>query len=85
MAASNSGGPFTAEFDKLVAHVLDHFHVPSVSISVVDGKETFAKARDTNLLTSPYLSVHINLQALRSHDVFEAQWADLFATSIHCD
>jgi peptidoglycan/xylan/chitin deacetylase (PgdA/CDA1 family) len=37
-------GPFDAAFDKKVADILDHFHVPSASIAVVDGNKTFAKA-----------------------------------------
>jgi len=40
----SSGGPFTESFDKRVQTLLDHFHVPSISISVIDGNDTFAKA-----------------------------------------
>lgn len=36
-------GPFTRKFDERVAYVLDRFHVPGISISVVDGERTFAK------------------------------------------
>lgn len=39
----SADGPFTTKFDKRVQTILDHFHVPGVSISVVIGNETFAK------------------------------------------
>lgn len=39
----SEGGPFTTKFDERVQTILDHFHVPGVSISVVIGNETFAK------------------------------------------
>jgi CubicO group peptidase (beta-lactamase class C family) len=39
----SAGGPFTTGFDERVQTLLDHFHVPAVSISVVDGDKTFAK------------------------------------------
>ena len=39
----SAGGPFTTDFDTRVQTLLDHFHVPAVSISVVDGDKTFAK------------------------------------------
>lgn len=39
----SAGGPFTARFNKRVQTILNHFHVPSVSMSVVNGNETFAE------------------------------------------
>jgi CubicO group peptidase (beta-lactamase class C family) len=39
----SDGGPFTTDFDQRVETLLHHFHVPAISISVVDGDETFAK------------------------------------------
>ncbi|KAI4087199.1 MAG: hypothetical protein LQ344_006945 [Seirophora lacunosa] len=35
--------PFTQEFDEYVIDLLDHWHVPGLSIAVVDGRETFSK------------------------------------------
>lgn len=39
----SADGPFTTKFDKRVQIILDYFHVPGVSISVVIDNETFAK------------------------------------------
>lgn len=35
--------PFIPELDALVDETLDHFHVPGLSIAIIDGDETFAK------------------------------------------
>ncbi|KAI4180465.1 MAG: hypothetical protein L6R41_007226 [Letrouitia leprolyta] len=35
--------PFTFEFDERVLHLLRYWHVPGLSIAVVDGNETFSK------------------------------------------
>ena len=35
--------PFNADFDKLVAETLAHWHTPGISIAVVDGEQTFSK------------------------------------------
>ena len=35
--------PFTSCFDELVSRNLGHWHVPGISITVVDGDETFSK------------------------------------------
>lgn len=40
--------PFTTEFDALVSNLLDEWHVPGMSIAIVDGERTFAKARLRN-------------------------------------
>lgn len=48
----SSQGPFTESFDALVARVVERFHVPGLSISVVDGERTFAKVA-TQLLRFP--------------------------------
>ena len=42
--AYSSGGPFTTKFDEQVQTLLSHFHVSGVSIAVIDGNDTFAKA-----------------------------------------
>ncbi|MCJ1469463.1 hypothetical protein MMC07_008096 [Pseudocyphellaria aurata] len=36
--------PFSPELDTLIEETLKHFHVPGLSIAVIDGKETSAKA-----------------------------------------
>ncbi|KAK2592732.1 hypothetical protein QQS21_009575 [Conoideocrella luteorostrata] len=43
--AANGDGqtPFTGDFETFVDHVLQHFHVPSVSIGIVDGDKTHLK------------------------------------------
>ena len=35
--------PFNSKFDALVENTLKHFHIPGLSIAVIDGNETFAK------------------------------------------
>lgn len=40
--------PLSPEFDALVEEILDHFHVPGLSIAVIDGNETFAKVLRTH-------------------------------------
>lgn len=37
--------PFTPEFDALVMENLNHWHVPGLSVAVVDDDETFSKVR----------------------------------------
>ena len=37
------GSPFSYSFDELVSHNLDYWHVPGISIAVVDGNETYSK------------------------------------------
>jgi hypothetical protein len=37
--------PFNAEFEKLAYDTLELWHVPAVSIAVVDGSESFARVR----------------------------------------
>lgn len=39
----NNRSPFTAEFDEAVTHLLNQWHVPGLSIAVIDGDETFSK------------------------------------------
>ncbi|MCJ1262605.1 hypothetical protein MMC22_002475 [Lobaria immixta] len=39
----DSRNPFSPELDALIEETLDHFHVPGLSIAVIDGNETFAK------------------------------------------
>ena len=54
MAPSATSDPFSPEFDERVAQILDHFHVPSMSISVVNGPDTFVKVRQNPLLIFIY-------------------------------
>lgn len=35
--------PFTPEFNEQVNHLLDRWHVPGLSVAIVDGNETFSK------------------------------------------
>ena len=39
--------PFSHSFDELVSHNLDYWHVPGISIAVVDGNETYSKVCST--------------------------------------
>lgn len=43
--ASTDSTPFTDDFKEYLDGLLDHYHVPSVSISVIDGDETHIKVR----------------------------------------
>ncbi|KAM4054610.1 beta-lactamase [Hirsutella rhossiliensis] len=36
--------PYTADYDALASKILDQWHVPGMSIAVVDGDDIFAKA-----------------------------------------
>lgn len=40
---ASDASPLTPDFDKLVADTLDHWHVPGISIAVIDGDKTFSK------------------------------------------
>ena len=40
---SDVSTPFSSKFDALVERTLRHFHVPGLSIAVIDGNETYAK------------------------------------------
>lgn len=45
----SSSNPLSPQFDTLVQQTLDHFHVPGLSIAVVDGNDTFAKVLPDHL------------------------------------
>ncbi len=40
---SDDDGPLDKNFEKLVTETLELWHVPGVSIAVVDGENTYAK------------------------------------------
>ena len=52
----DSLSPFHADFDKYVLQVLEHFHVPGLSVAVIDGNRTWAKVRYIYSLTCTSLS-----------------------------
>lgn len=41
-SSSDKGSPLDSAFEKLVLETLDEWHVPGLSIAVVDGDETWA-------------------------------------------
>ena len=47
--------PFNTKFDAFVEDTLNHFHVPGLSIAVVDGNQTFAKV----LISSYFTRLHV--------------------------
>ena len=47
--SDSSSNPWSPQFDTLVQQTLDHFHVPGLSIAVVDGNDTFAKVLPDHL------------------------------------
>ncbi len=49
-------GPFDAKFAKLVKETLDKWHVPGISIAVVDGDDMWAEV--TPLMISYTLNTH---------------------------
>jgi hypothetical protein len=42
-SARDAASPFTSKFDSLVDNALESFKIPSLSIAVVDGDQTFSK------------------------------------------
>lgn len=44
--------PFASKFDELVYHLMDHWHVPGLSIAIVDGSKTFSKGYGFSTLPS---------------------------------
>lgn len=42
-APAEDHSPFTPSFDDEVAQLLDKWHVPGLSIAVIDGNDTFSK------------------------------------------
>ncbi|KAL2840324.1 beta-lactamase/transpeptidase-like protein [Aspergillus pseudodeflectus] len=50
----DDSNPLTEAFDAKVEHVLEHYHVPGLAVSVVRGGKTYAKGYGTsNLSTTP--------------------------------
>ena len=43
MEPNNNNGPLDKKFEKLVTETLDHWHVPGISIAVVDGDKPYAQ------------------------------------------
>ncbi|KAL8723192.1 MAG: hypothetical protein Q9225_000458 [Loekoesia sp. 1 TL-2023] len=52
--------PFTPDFDEDVGHLLNHWHVPGLSVAIVDGNETFTKGYGV----SSFPSVNVNPSTL---------------------
>lgn len=48
--ASLENGPFTEELNKFIEGVQCHFHLPSVSIGIVDGDQTYLKVKKIQAL-----------------------------------
>jgi hypothetical protein len=44
---SNNDGPLDKKFENLVKETLDLWHVPGISIAVVDGEQTYAQVRSS--------------------------------------
>ena len=45
MASNNGDGSLDKRFEKLVTETLELWHVPGVSVAVVDGENTYAQVR----------------------------------------
>ena len=43
MASNPENGPLDKKFEKLVKETLENWHVPGVSVAVVDGENTYAQ------------------------------------------
>jgi CubicO group peptidase (beta-lactamase class C family) len=43
MAPNSENGPLDKKFERLVKEILDTWHVPGVSVAVVDGENTYAR------------------------------------------
>jgi CubicO group peptidase (beta-lactamase class C family) len=43
MAPNSENGPLDKKFERLVKETLDTWHVPGVSVAVVDGENTYAR------------------------------------------
>ena len=50
---SNEGSPFDSHFEKLVNETLDMWHVPGLSIAVVDGDSMWAEVSLSSCCRSP--------------------------------
>ena len=48
--------PLDGKFRELVEELLEHWHVPGISISVVDGNDTFAEVFLSFTILEPLLS-----------------------------
>ena len=44
-SAASDDGPFTEELSKFIEEVRSHFHLPSISIGIVEGDQTYLKVR----------------------------------------
>jgi hypothetical protein len=57
MAQASQSSPFNGEMNEFVRSVLAHFQVPSVSIGVIDGENSFTKVcwpnGNANVATNP--------------------------------
>jgi len=49
MASNTKNGPLDETFEKLVKEALEVWHVPGVSVAVVDGDKTYVSVESTLL------------------------------------
>lgn len=63
MALPTGDGPLDKEIEKLVIETLDFWHVPGISVAVVDGNNTYAKVSFLRLM----LPILIRSRATASH------------------
>lgn len=63
MALPTGDGPLDKEIEKLVIETLDFWHVPGISVAVVDGNNTYAKVSFLPLM----LPIFIRSRATASH------------------
>ena len=40
--------PLNKDFNALVEHLLEEWHVPGISVAVVDGDQTYSNVRNSN-------------------------------------
>lgn len=64
-APKTADGPLNQRFGDRVAEMLDHFHIPALSIAVVDGDKTFAKVAPR--FSSILLPLPLVIQLLCGH------------------
>lgn len=54
----DANGPFDKKFEQKALQLLDHFHIPSLTIALVDGNETYAKVVSHRTHYLPSLPVY---------------------------
>ncbi len=58
IASSNEDGPLNKKFEELVIDTLELWHVPGVSVAVVDGEETYAQVSSLQSKFPTLISLH---------------------------